>query len=285
MNKINIQRNEGSQINNMFILYFRTLFYFALVLQFVLFMLRTIILEDEPEVLNSLEIIVDEYCKNLYYIGSASTIKQGREIIKKYQPDLVLLDIKFPDGTAFDLLESLEEIDFKIIFITAYNHFALEAFRYNAIDYLLKPIDTDDLQEAVSKAEALHSQEKADIKLKLLLKTVRENGKSPDQLVLHTKTEFHIVKLSDIYYLEADRNRTVFYIKNDKTVAITSQFNEYVNLLGESGFVKIHRCFMINLNEVKSFIKRDGGYVVMNNNGKIPLTIIKKEDLLKLIPE
>lgn len=246
-------------------------------------MLRTIILEDEPEILQSLEFIVNNYCNQLNHIGSATTLKQGGEIIRKYLPDLVLLDIVFPDGNAFDFLESLEKVDFKIIFITAFNEYAIDAFRFSAVDYLLKPISHEDLQNAVKKAEDLDSKEKADLKLQILLKAVKDNNEYPDKLVLHTKTEFHIVDLSDVIFLEADRNKTNFYLKNNKVISIHVQFNEYVGMLRKNGFVKVHRCYLVNLDEVKSFFKKDGGYLIMNNDAQIPVSSSKRDELLRLM--
>jgi len=246
-------------------------------------MLRTIILEDEPEILQSLEFIINSYCSQIYHLGSAGSLSQGAEIVKKFRPDLVLLDIKFPDGTAFDFLASLGNIDFKIVFITAFNEFAVDAFRYNAIDYLLKPVSAEDLLAAVQKAEELDNREKYQIKLNLLLKTVREQDKMPEKIVLHSKADFHIIEIKDIIFIEADRNRTLFHMRNSNRISSSVPFSEYVALLSKGRFLKVHRGYMINLDEVKSFLKKEGGYVIMNNGTRIPVSGTYRDDLLDLL--
>ena len=160
-------------------------------------MLRTIIVDDEPHVRQMLEKMIGQFCPNVKLVFTADGVKTGKEAIRKHKPDLVLLDIKMSDGTGFDMLRELQPVDFKVIFVTAYNQYAVEAFKFSAIDYLLKPVDSDELQEAVKKAENIRQQD-FNTQLGFLEESLGSQEKSDKKIILRTCDNIHLVKVKDI---------------------------------------------------------------------------------------
>ena len=244
-------------------------------------MLRTIIIDDEDNVRHTLEKLVNRYCPNVRLIAEADGVKSGVKAIKKWHPDLVLLDIKMDDGTGFDLLKQLEPVDFKVIFITAYDQYAIKAIKFSALDYLLKPVDPDDLTEAVKKAEKLMIHE-----LNQQLGTLEDNmlnrDKSKKKIILRTFDNIHLVKLIDIVYCESHDNYTNFHLLNNKKILVSNTLKEYDEMLSEYGFFRAHKSYLINLIHIDRFEKADGGAIVLANEIKIPVASRKKELLLEM---
>jgi len=245
-------------------------------------MLRTIIIDDEASVRKSLEKLVNRNCPNVKLIAEADGVKSGVEAINNYHPDLVLLDIKMDDGTGFDLLKQLEPVDFKVIFITAYDQYAIKAFKFSALDYLLKPVDPDDLAEAVKKAEKLVMHE-----LNQQLNTLEENmltqEKSKKKIILKTFENIHLVKLPDIIYCESQDNYTNFHLMNDKKILVSNTLKEYDEMLSEYGFFRAHKSYLINLIHIDRFEKAEGGSIVLVNEIKLPVASRKKDQLLEML--
>jgi len=244
-------------------------------------MLRTIIIDDEAHMRQALEKLVSQYCPNVKIVAKANGVKSGVEAIKKHHPDLVLLDIKMDDGTGFDLLKQLETVDFRVIFITAYDQYAIKAFKFSALDYLLKPVDADDLVQAVNKAEMLVMKD-----LKTQLATLEDNTQSDDQskkkIILKTFDNIHLVKISDIIYCESDVNYTNFYLENGNKIIVSVTLKEYDEMLSEYGFFRVHKSFLINLGYIDRFEKAEGGYIILANEHKVPVASRKREQLLEL---
>lgn len=245
-------------------------------------MLRTIVIDDEESVRKTLEKLVKRYCPNIRMVAEADGVESGIKAIKKHHPDLVLLDIKMDDGTGFDLLKQLEPVDFKVIFITAYDQYAIKAIKFSALDYLLKPIDPEDLTEAINKAEKLIVNE-----LNQQLNTLEENmltqEKSKKKIILKTFDNIHLVKLIDIVYCESQDNYTNFNLLGDKKILVSNTLKEYDEMLSEFGFFRAHKSYLINLMHIDRFEKADGGSVVLNNEIKIPVASRKKDQLLEML--
>lgn len=245
-------------------------------------MLRTIVIDDEQSVRKTLEKLIDRYCPNVKLIAEADGVNSGIETIKKYHPDLILLDIKMDDGTGFDLLKQLEPVDFKVIFITAYDQYAIKAIKFSALDYLLKPVDPEDLTEAVNKAEKLLLHE-----LNQQLGTLEENmltqEKSKKKIILKTFDNIHLVKLFDIVYCESQDNYTNFHLLNNKKILVSNTLKDYDEMLSEYGFFRSHKSYLINLIHIDRFEKADGGSIVLNNEIKLPVASRKKEQLLEML--
>jgi len=244
-------------------------------------MLRTIIIDDEVHILQVLEKLVTQYCPNVKIVAKADGVQSGIETINKYQPDLVLLDIKMEDGTGFDLLKKLEPVDFKVIFITAYDQYAIKAFKFSALDYLLKPVDPTYLVDAVNKAEKLVITE-MNTQLDTLSDNIQSEEKSKHKIILKTFDKVHLVKINDIIYCESDANYTSFYLLNGSKVIVSITLKEYDEMLSEYGFFRAHKSFLINLAHIDWFDKTEGGYVVLANDSRVPVASRKREQLLEL---
>ncbi|MCK5839617.1 MAG: response regulator transcription factor [Bacteroidales bacterium] len=244
-------------------------------------MLRTIIIDDEAHILQALEKLVKQYCHNVKIVAKADSVKTGVETIKKHHPDLVFLDIKMEDGTGFDLLKKLDPVNFKVIFITAYDQYAIKAFKFSALDYLLKPVDADDLIQAVSKAEKMVMKE-LNTQLDTLAGNIHTEDRSIKKIILKTFDNIHLVKISDIIYCESDVNYTKFYLLNGNKIIVSVTLKEYDEMLSEYGFFRVHKSFLINLAHIDRFDKYEGGYIVLSNESRVPVASRKKEQLLEL---
>jgi len=245
-------------------------------------MLRTIIIDDEHRVRKSLEKLVTRNCPNVRLIAEADGVQSGVKAIKRYHPDLVLLDIKMDDGTGFDMLKQLEPVDFKVIFITAYDQFAIKAFRFSALDYLLKPVDPDDLAKAVGKAEKLVMHD-LNQQLGTLEDNLQSQDKSKKKIILKTFDNIHLVKLTDIVYCESQDNYTNFHLMNEKKILVSNTLKEYDEMLSEYGFFRAHKSYLINLIHIDRFEKAEGGSIVLINEIKLPVASRKKDQLLEMI--
>jgi len=244
-------------------------------------MLRTIIIDDEAHIRQALEKLVNQYCPNVKIVAKASSVKTGVDAIKNHHPDLVLLDIKMDDGTGFDLLKKLKTVDFKVIFITAYDQYAVKAFKFSALDYLLKPVDAGDLVDAVNKAEEMVMKD-----LKTQLATLEANNRNEDQskkkIILKTFDNIHLVKISDIIYCESDVNYTNFFLEKGNKIIVSVTLKEYDEMLSEYGFFRAHKSFLINLGHIDRFEKAEGGYIILANGHRVPVASRKREQLLEL---
>ncbi len=247
-------------------------------------MLRTIIIDDEPSVRNTLHGLLKRTCPQVNVVGEANSVATGIKAIREKSPDLVLLDIKMDDGTGFDLLNHFEHINFKIIFVTAYEEFAIRAFSFSAIDYLLKPINPEKLAKAVKNAEMLKSKD-----FGTQLSALRENIENPGgvikKIILKNQESIFLLKVDDIIHCESDGSYTVFETTDTQRILVSRVLKDYDQLLAGSGFLRVHRSHLINLKHIKRFDKQDGGFVVMSNESQIPASTSGKERLLELFKE
>ena len=245
-------------------------------------MLRVLIIDDEAKIRNMIAEIVKGYCNEAVVVGQAGSVKEGKEKIRSLNPDLVLLDIKMDDGTGFDLLEQVEETNFKVIFITAYQEYALKAIKFSALDYILKPVDPDELIKAVNASREQIARVH-DTQIKQLSDSLRSSGQDEKKILLKTAESIHLVLLSDIYYCEADGGYTHFYTRKGNNILVSKPLAEYEELFTEYGFCRIHKSYLVNLQKVQRFEKEDGGYVVMEGELKVPVASRKKEQLMQLL--
>ncbi|MDD4640679.1 MAG: LytTR family DNA-binding domain-containing protein [Bacteroidales bacterium] len=243
--------------------------------------LRTLIIEDEAPARELLAGILENYCHRTELIGFADGVQNGLTAIKSLKPDLVLLDVNLEDGNAFDLLREFNEIPFALIFVTAYENYALNAFRFSAVDYIMKPVNIDDLVKAVQKAADKLEQASLGLKLKNFFDNL--NSKPEDKkIVLKTQESIHIVKLSDIIRCEADHNYCTFYFVNGKKIVVSRNLGEFEEMLNGLFFFRTHQSHLININHILSFEKNEGGYLKMADNSSVPVSKRKKEELLEL---
>lgn len=246
-------------------------------------MLRAVIIDDIENIRKKNSAIIKMNCPSVTIIGEADCVESGVKLIKQLSPDLVFLDVEMPDGTGFDLLQKLKPISFKVIFITGYEDFAVKAFRFSAIDYLLKPLDPDDLVEAVKKAESSLNKEIFDMKLSNLFANL-ERPKNLQNLILKTADRIYSVNIQDIVNCESDKNYTTFYFINAPKLVVSTNLKEYETLLTPHNFFRTHQSHLINMAYFDHFIKTDGGNtIVMKNKITIPLSVRKKEEFMVLL--
>lgn len=243
-------------------------------------MLRTIIIDDEAHMRQSLEKLVKDHCPNIKLIAKADGVETGHDAIKKHQPDLVFLDIKMNDGTGFDLLKRLEPIDFKVIFITAYDEYAIRAIKFSALDYLLKPVGPGELKEAVERAKKVVLKE-LNTQLSILEDDLQSEGRK--KIILKTFDSIHLVKVSEIIYCKSDNNYTEFYLLDQNKIVVSQTLKEYEEILSDFGFFRVHQSYLINLIHILRFDKAEGGSIVLTNNHKAPVASRKKDQLLELL--
>lgn len=245
---------------------------------------RALIIDDEAHVRETLRSLLQEYCPQVKVVGEANSVASGIRAIRQKSPDLVLLDIKMGDGTGFDLLEHFDNIPFKIIFITAYEKHALEAFRFSAVDYILKPVNPEKLADAVDRAEKLVQQT-----FYTQLEALRENldplSTKNKKIVIKTLDHIYLLNTRDIIHCESDDCYTVIESVHEDKIVVAKGLKEYDELLSGYGFFRVHRSHLVNLQHVKRFEKQEGGYLVMSNSNRVPVSARSRGRLLELFEE
>jgi two-component system LytT family response regulator len=240
--------------------------------------MRTVIIDDEKKSRQTLLNFIAKYASQLTVIGEADCVEKGVELIDSEKPDLVFLDIQMPDGTGFDLLGQVEYSGFKLIFCTSYDNYAVKAFRFSAIDYLLKPVDPDIFTAAIKKAltESNGSTKKR-------IDTLQANKTDFNRLALHAAEGISIVRISDIIRCESSINYTHFIMVDGTKILVTKTLKDYDELLCNHGFIRIHKSHLVNLNHIKKYIKGEGGWVIMADDSKIEVSRRKKDSLLEIL--
>lgn len=244
-------------------------------------MIKTIIIEDEQKSLDMLAGIIQKHCPELSVIGLARNVKEGVELIETLQPELVFLDISMPDGSGFDLLEKVSGHKFEIIFATASDQHAIKAIKYSACDYLLKPIDVEELiiavQKVLKRKNAVPNMEN----LQFLIQHLKRSDESFQKITLPTGNAYEIISIKDIIRCEADGSYTTFYLSDKRKLLISAGLKHYEELLPESDFIRVHHHHLININQVVRLLKEDGGYAIMSDGSKIEISRRKKESFME----
>jgi two-component system LytT family response regulator len=242
-------------------------------------MLKAIIVDDELKARENLQILLQDFVKGIEVVALCQNINEAVEAVEIHSPHVVFLDIQLQRETGFDLLTKFEELNFEVIFTTAYTEYAIKAFKFSAIDYLLKPIDIDELKKAVSKVEKRVTQNST----KQLTQLVQQLKNGPDfRIALPTLDGLVFVNVQDILYCEAASNYTQIFTAEEKYV-VSKTLKEYDELLSDYNFFRIHNSYLININSIKKYVKGDGGYVVLNNNTSLDVSKRKKEAFLNRI--
>ena len=250
-------------------------------------MITAILIEDDANLRAGMKQLLARYAPEIDIIGEADCVKEGLEVLKKHKPQVLFLDIQLTDGTGFDLLEqwtnSIGKIHTQIVFITAHEQYAIKAFRFSALDFLLKPVDPEELQKVIEKIKNVLQNQNDYAHIDLLLENIRKKVDHFKRIALSTSDGIHLFEISDIIRCESEDNYTKFYIKNNKPILISKTLKEYEELLTEHGFERIHQSHLINLQYLKSYIKKDGGYVVMGDQSHLPISQRKKERLQEIL--
>lgn len=246
-------------------------------------MLRAVIIDDEPKARRNLRLLLGESCPSVEIIGEADSVKKGIKLIKETKPQGVFLDIQMQDGTGFDLLTSFPEPTFHVVFITAYDEYAIRAFEFNAVAYLLKPIEQPRLIHAVEKIDQLKNSDQYFQQISTLLQSMRQQRL--ETIILQTQEGQHYIRLENVVRLESDKNYTTFYCHNRKNVLVSDTIKKYEEILPGDLFFRPHQSHMIQRAFVKSFMKESGGFIEMTDGHQIPLARRKRDAFFTWIRE
>jgi two-component system LytT family response regulator len=247
-------------------------------------MLNAIIIDDEPYCCDALEALLQRYCPEVTLAGSFLSGETALAAIHEIKPQLVFLDIEMPHMNGFEMLEKIPEINFGLIFTTSYNQYAIKAIRFSAIDYLLKPVDREELQKAVQKA-ARQWQQSLPQQLEILLQKINQSTSAVQKIALPTMEGLQMVALDTIISCASDSNYTVFYLKGKRKLVASRTLKDVEEMLEDYSFLRVHHSWLVNLNEIEKYVKGDGGYLLMSDNSTVDVSRGKKEVLLKkLLP-
>ena len=244
-------------------------------------MIKAVLIDDIEQARITLKKDLSVYAPDVEVIAEAGGVVEGARVLRSISPDVIFLDIQMQDGSGFDLLEILPDIPFKIIFITASDAHAIKAFRYAAIDYLLKPVDPDELKTALDKLRNQKLNEND--KYRLLNDSLKNAGKPQSRLALHTQDKIHIVNIADILRCESNVNYTEFHFSDGKKLLVTKTLKDFEDLLSEHGFFRVHQSHLVNTRCIKEFIKADGGSLLMSNGKTIPVSTRKRAQVLEML--
>ncbi|MBL7826564.1 MAG: response regulator transcription factor [Saprospiraceae bacterium] len=238
------------------------------------------ILDDEPNCTDVLQVLLAKYCPEVKVRGVFNDPELALDAIRRERPQLFFVDIEMPILNGFDLLKRCEPLDFKVVFTTAYDQYAVRAIKFNALDYLLKPVDKDELIAAVHKSQKSVAPESAQLESAQYLR----NNPKPDRIALPVGNELLLVDVSDMEYLESDGAYvSVYMLGQTKPVVLSKSLREFEDLLNNPGFFRVHNSYLVNLNQIRKIIRGEGGEIVMANGKSIPVARTKKAELMELI--
>ncbi len=240
-------------------------------------MIKAIIIDDEQESRNTISNILKNFCDNVSVVAQAENVSEGLRAIEKEKPNVVFLDIQMPDGSGFDLLEKARNIDFRVIFITAHDQFALRAIKFSALDYILKPVDPQQLIDAVNKLKTPET----DISIVThKIQTLLRNKNGFERITLPTFEGFRFINIKDIVRCEADNNYTNFYLNSGDKILVTKTLKEYDECLSGLDFIRVHQSHLVNIKFVDRYIKGDGGTLVMVDGSQVDVSRRRKDEFL-----
>ncbi len=243
--------------------------------------MKAILIDDERKGRETLKKLLETYCPEVDVVAMAPGVEEGYEVIRKHTPDIVFLDIEMPGGNGFELLEKFDQIHFQLVFTTAYDSYALKAIKVHALDYLLKPIDPEELVDTVKKAAKNLDSGKLFEKINAFI----QQSVVPEvkKITLKTADSIHIVQISDIVFCEASGNYTTFYLIDKRKILVSRSLGEYEELIADPNFMRIHQSFLVNLSHVRRYDKGDGGSVITVNEHVVPVSTRKKEQLMQFL--
>jgi two-component system LytT family response regulator len=248
--------------------------------------MKVLIIDNDSSIREGLKNLINKFCPQVLSINEANGVVEGIKLIKDIKPDLVFLDVEMDDGTGFDLVQQLGEYNFQLVFITAHNKYAINAFKFCAIDFLLKPIDPSDLALSVNKAIAQIKNKNLEQQVNLLKEIIQNSGTNKPaekKIALNDGNIIHYIKIDDIVYCKADGSYTVFQIVGSQKIMVSRILKEYDDLLTEYGFIRTHHSFLVNAKKIAKFDRSDGGQLFLDENHTVPVSTRKKEIVLELL--
>ncbi|MGB1242037.1 MAG: LytR/AlgR family response regulator transcription factor [Chitinophagales bacterium] len=240
-------------------------------------MIEAVIVEDEQGTIEVIKDMLALFCPEVKVLGAAKSVGAAKVLILEKKPQLVFLDIQLKGGNGFQLLKEFQELPFKVIFITAFDNYAVKAFKYSAVDYLLKPIDPDELVDSIERISSNVERNS------LPLQTLQKNVKSLENILLKTQESYHVVKIAEIIYCQSEGNYTTFFIKNGRKILVSKPLKYYTQLLAGREFYRIHQSYLINMKSIVRYDKT--GYVYLEENHHAPVASRRTEYFLKLLNE
>lgn len=247
-------------------------------------MINAVIIEDEKKSAEALVHLLQKNCPDVAISGKAENVKEAIDMVGELKPELLFLDVMMPDGSGFDVLEKINPEHsgkFDVIFTTALEKFAVKAIKYSALDYLLKPIDAEELKAAVKKVLDRKGIISTEQNLRSLLENIKENDEQYSKITLPAGNAYEVVQVKDIIRCEANDNYTNVYLAGGKKLLVSGTLKHYEELLPEKEFVRVHHSHLINMKHMVRFLKEDGGYAVMDDGSKVEVSRRKKEDFLQ----
>lgn len=239
------------------------------------------VVDDIPEALELLCNDIKQNHPEIDIIGRASSVVEAAKLLQTNKPDILFLDIMLGDGTGFDILEIVQNLNAKVIFITASNDFAIKAFKFSAIDYILKPYSLEELAISINKAK-VQLQLKTE-QLNVLKQLVKKPKEKPTKLSLHTSEKILVVDIKDIIRCQSDNNYTTFYFKNKSKILVSKTLKYYSDFLKEVNFLRVHQSHLVNMEYIKEFIKSDGGYLLLSDSSTIPVSARKRSEIINAL--
>lgn len=241
-------------------------------------MIRAILVDDEQNNIDNLRKLLEKYCPEVAVISMTTSAIDGKKMITEQKPDLIFLDIQMPDKNGFELLKSLDSYSFEVIFVTAFDKYGIQAVKFSAIDYLLKPINIEELKSAVNKAAEKIVQKKQNYQLENLLRLLQQQ-REEHRIAIPAAKEIRFVKTQDIIRCESSNNYTTFFLNSGEKLIVSKPIYEYEELLSDYGFIRCHQSHLVNKKFVRSIVKEDGGYLLLEDNEQIPISRQKKEEV------
>ena len=248
-------------------------------------MIRTVVIDDEPNARQVVKNILEQYCKSTELVGEAASVSEGVKVINEVKPDLVFLDIRMPDGTGFNLLKKVRNLSFHFVFITAHEEYAIQAIKQSALDYIVKPINTNEIIAAVERAELATPNELGNNEKLDTLSINQSDETIEKRLVLNTQDSIYVVKVNKIISCMADRNYTEVNILNKKKLVISKTLKDIEEMLVGCGFFRTHQSHLINLKYIDHYVKGLGGTIIMSDASRIPVSSRKKDIFLQIMSE
>ena len=243
--------------------------------------LKVVIVEDEKKSRETLKAMLEEFCKDVKVIATASNVQEAVKVLSVVSPDVVFLDIELQTGQGFDVLNQIKDPNFEVIFTTAFEKYAIKAIKFSSLDYLLKPIDLEELKQAVDKARNRMDTNVYREQIDTLMQNLSKEAYRQEKICLATTIGMEFIKIEDIVLCKADGSYTSFVLRNKNKLMVSKHLKEYETLLAEHQFMRVHNSYVINLKEVKKYIKADGGYIIMSNDMHVSLSPRKKDELIE----
>lgn len=243
--------------------------------------LRCVMIEDEPDNRQNLRLMIAAYCPQLEIVAEAGSVEEGLKVVRQTRPDLLFLDIELQDGTGFDLLAGLQGQEVNVIFVTAYTHYAIKAIKFNAVDYLMKPIDIGELCLAVDKASRKTEAKDNLLKIRNLISNLGTADNGSKRIALASVDALKMVEVRNIIRLEGENNYTRFYFKNEPSMLVSKTIKEYEGMLQDFDFFRVHQSHLVNMAYVTSYVKGEGGYLIMTDGTQVVVSRHRKPELIE----